>query len=87
MKLRHIAAAIALALTGAAFAQTPAAAAPPRDPAATPRIDQRQVTQEKRIQQGVASGQLTPVPPVAMPCCTWMASWPTMSLRPSALSV
>ena len=27
---------------------------------ATPRVDQRQVTQDARIQQGVASGQLTP---------------------------
>ena len=35
-----------------AFAQ--AAAAP-----ATPRVDQREANQEKRIQQGVASGQLT----------------------------
>ena len=28
--------------------------------AATPRVDQRQVNQEARIQQGVASGSLTP---------------------------
>lgn len=27
---------------------------------ATPGVDQRQINQEKRIQQGVASGQLTP---------------------------
>ena len=32
---------------------------PPRDPAATPGIDQRQANQERRIQQGVKSGQLT----------------------------
>ena len=37
-----------------AFAQTAA-----RDPAATPGIDKRQANQEKRIQQGVQSGQLT----------------------------
>jgi hypothetical protein len=28
------------------------------DPAATPRIDQRQANQERRIDQGVASGEL-----------------------------
>jgi uncharacterized membrane protein YebE (DUF533 family) len=28
--------------------------------AATPRVDQRQINQEARIQQGVASGSLTP---------------------------
>jgi hypothetical protein len=32
---------------------------PPRDPTATPGIDQRQANQERRIQQGVKSGQLT----------------------------
>ena len=39
-----------------AFAQT---TPPTRDTAATPRIDKRQANQEKRIQQGVQSGQLT----------------------------
>jgi hypothetical protein len=38
-----------------AFAQTPAPAAS----AATPRVDARQANQEKRIEQGVNSGQLT----------------------------
>ena len=42
------------ALALPAYAQTPA-----RDPAATPGIDKRQANQEKRIQQGVQSGQLT----------------------------
>lgn len=37
------------------FAQT----APARDPAATPGIDKRQAEQQKRIDQGVQSGQLT----------------------------
>jgi len=32
---------------------------PARDPAATPGIDKRQANQDKRIQQGVQSGQLT----------------------------
>ena len=38
-----------------AFAQAPAASAA----TATPRIDAREAKQEKRIEQGVASGQLT----------------------------
>jgi hypothetical protein len=39
-------------LSATAFAQAPA-------PTATPRVDARQANQEKRIEQGVASGQLT----------------------------
>jgi uncharacterized membrane protein YebE (DUF533 family) len=54
MKISTLIASIALALTANAFAQAPA------DPAATPRIDQRQANQQNRINQGVASGQLTP---------------------------
>ena len=50
MKTRFAA---ALALPALAFAQTPP------NPAATPSIDKRQANQEKRIDQGVASGQLT----------------------------
>lgn len=57
MKIRTLATVWALALGTAAFAQAPAA---PKDPLATPRIDQRQANQEKRIEQGVTSGQLTP---------------------------
>ncbi len=38
------------------FAQTTAT----KDPAATPGIDKRQAEQQKRIDQGVQSGQLTP---------------------------
>ena len=38
-----------------ALAQT----TPPRNPTATPGIDKRQADQERRIQQGVKSGQLT----------------------------
>ncbi len=40
-----------------ALAQTPAPAA--KDPTATPRLDRREARQEKRIEQGVKSGQLT----------------------------
>ena len=50
-------AAIALTLGGAAFAQVPVA---PQNPLATPKIDQRQARQEKRIDQGINSGALTP---------------------------
>jgi hypothetical protein len=57
MKIRTLATVLTLALGTAAFAQAPAA---PKDPLATPRIDQREANQEKRIEQGVASGQLTP---------------------------
>lgn len=39
------------------MAQTPPA--PARDPAATPRVDQRQANQQQRIDQGAQSGQLT----------------------------
>jgi hypothetical protein len=50
MKIQTLIAALALTVGACAFAQTPA----------TPRIDQRQANQQKRIDQGVASGQLTP---------------------------
>ena len=56
MKINTLIAALALTIGGAAFAQAPVA---PKDPLATPKIDQRQATQEKRIDQGVASGALT----------------------------
>lgn len=57
MKFRILTAILGIALGTVAFAQTAVAV---KDPAATPRIDQRQANQEKRIEQGVASGQLTP---------------------------
>ena len=57
MKLNVLIAAVAVTLGGAAFAQVPVA---PKDPLATPKIDQRQANQEKRIDQGVSSGALTP---------------------------
>lgn len=59
MRFAHAAAAVVLGLTTlAASAQntTPAAVA---GAASTPRIDQRQAHQERRIDQGIASGQLT----------------------------
>lgn len=61
MKLQTLIAALVLAASGAAFAQTtPSTTIVPvvKDPAATPRLDQRQANQEKRIELGVASGQL-----------------------------
>lgn len=48
MKTKLWIAAIAAVITVPAFAQT-----------ATPGIDQRQMNQEQRIDQGIASGQLT----------------------------
>ena len=49
MKTKMLVAVLAAAITIPAIAQTN-----------TPVIDQRQVNQEARIQQGVASGELTP---------------------------
>ena len=55
MNIQTLVASLALTIGGAAFAQTPVA---PKDPLATPKIDARQANQEKRIDQGVASGAL-----------------------------
>ena len=55
MKTIHLIAAAALALTGISASAQTAASAPGAN---TPRIDQRQANQEKRIDQGIASGQL-----------------------------
>lgn len=57
IKLKAAVVAVALAFAGAAFAQTPTP--PAKDPAATPGIDKRQENQQKRIDAGVKSGQLT----------------------------
>ncbi|MDR7308773.1 hypothetical protein [Rhodoferax saidenbachensis] len=57
MKIHALLAGFVLVATGAAFAQTAVPA--PKDPLATPKIDQREANQEKRIAQGVDSGQLT----------------------------
>jgi TolA-binding protein len=59
MKIQVLLATVVL-VGGSAFAQAPAPVAAPKDPTATPRVDARQAKQEKRIEQGVASGQLTP---------------------------
>ena len=52
--LKPLIAAIALAVAGGVFAQTTTP-----NPAATPGIDKRQENQQKRIDAGVKSGQLT----------------------------
>jgi len=53
--------ALAVSLTNSAcFAATLLAGFAFAGPAADPRIQQREVNQENRIQQGVQSGQLTP---------------------------
>lgn len=59
MKIQTLIAAIALTVGASAFAQAPAAPSAAKDPLATPKIDQRQANQEKRIDQGIASGALT----------------------------
>jgi hypothetical protein len=61
MKIQMLMGALVIAAGSAAMAQpaTPATPAVPGNPTATPRIDQREANQEKRIQQGVKSGQLT----------------------------
>jgi polyisoprenoid-binding protein YceI len=51
-KLRTLAAATLAFAAAGAFAQAASA------PAATPGVDQRQANQEKRIDQGIASGEL-----------------------------
>lgn len=50
MKKHVLAVELFLLTSAAAFAQSPV----------TPGVDQRQINQEQRIQQGVQSGQLTP---------------------------
>jgi Skp family chaperone for outer membrane proteins len=54
MKIQVLIAALALGIGAPVFAQTPAT-----PNAATPKLDQRQINQQKRIDQGVASGSLT----------------------------
>ena len=54
MKIQTLVAALILGMGTSAFAQTPAAPEP-----TTPKVDQRQINQQKRIDQGVASGALT----------------------------
>jgi hypothetical protein len=53
MKIKMLLSVLTLAATGAALAQ-------PANLTATPRVDQREANQERRIRQGVNSGQLTP---------------------------
>lgn len=59
MKIQTLIAACALTVGVSAFAQAPAAPVAVKDPLATPKIDKRQANQEKRIDQGIASGALT----------------------------
>lgn len=57
MKTKILLGVLALAASGA-YAQS-ATMGTPANPTATPRVDQREANQERRIQQGVNSGQLT----------------------------
>lgn len=61
MKIRMLMGALVIAAGGAALAQPaqPATPAIPGNPTAMPRVDQRQANQDRRIDQGAASGQLT----------------------------
>ncbi len=59
MKFQTLIAAVTLVVGAAAFAQTTAPASVAKDPTATPTLDKREANQQKRIDQGVASGQLT----------------------------
>jgi len=59
MKLQTLIAALALTVGATSFAQTTAPAPVVKDPTATPNLDKREANQQKRIDQGVASGQLT----------------------------
>jgi hypothetical protein len=54
MKKQSLVIVLALAAATAACAQTSV------DSTATPRVDKREARQQRRIEQGVASGQLTP---------------------------
>ena len=56
MKTFHLLATAMLTLAGAAVSAQTAASAPGAN---TPRIDQRQANQERRIDNGIASGQLS----------------------------
>ena len=61
MKIQTLIAALLFVVGGGALAQTPPLApAVVKDPTATPGVDQRQARQARRINQGIASGQLTP---------------------------
>ena len=53
MNMKALITTVALALSTAAMAQAPTSAT------ATPRLDKREANQQQRIDQGVASGQLT----------------------------
>lgn len=50
---------ICITLLGACLAAVSIASWAQSDPAATPRVDQRQANQERRIDEGIASGTLT----------------------------
>ncbi len=53
MKIQTLIAMLTFAASGAVMAQAPTS------PTATPRIDKREARQQKRIDQGIASGNLT----------------------------
>lgn len=58
MTMKNWIAALAMTVGGLAMAQTAVPVVAPKDPMATPGLDKREANQQKRIDQGVASGQL-----------------------------
>ena len=58
MKMKTLIAALTLSVGGLTMAQTPLATTP-KNPLATPGLDKRETNQQKRINQGVTSGQLS----------------------------
>lgn len=59
MKIQVLIASLALTIGAASFAQIPVPAPVAKEPTTTPNLDKREANQQKRIDQGVASGQLT----------------------------
>lgn len=59
MKTKIVFSILALAAAGTALAQSASTGSAP-NPTATPRADQREANQERRIEQGEKLGQLTP---------------------------
>ncbi len=59
MKFQALIATLALTIGAATFAQTTSTLPVAKDSTATPNLDKREAKQQKRIDQGVASGQLT----------------------------
>ena len=80
LKTLLIGGSLAIASIGT-FAQADAPATP-----ATPRVDQREANQEKRIEQGIASGQLNAKETTASTSNRPASKWPRPMPRQTARS-